>query len=156
VPLWDELARDGWTAVADRAAGQFSLLDLTAFAQVWGRYLIPLPFVATLAARRHLIAQPGVATRLTYAAAEPGATLVPHGPVANSVLTGQGLTDMAALAGPASTDSWAASAPVTVLDAGLAPADAPAARDAAILAAAEAVGRGRGGAAPQRHLRQGP
>jgi alkylation response protein AidB-like acyl-CoA dehydrogenase len=139
-PLWDELARDGWTAVADRADGQFSLLDLTTFAQVWGRYLIPLPFVPTLAARRHLMAPPGVATRLTYAAAEPGATLVPHGPVATSVLTGHGLTEMAALAGPASTDSWAASAPVTVLAAGRAPADGPAARDAAILAAAEAVG----------------
>ena len=45
-PLWDELARDGWTAVADRGESEFSLLDLTAFAQVWGRYLVPLPFVA--------------------------------------------------------------------------------------------------------------
>jgi hypothetical protein len=139
-PLWDELARDGWTAVADRADGQFSLLDLTAFAQVWGRYLIPLPFVTTLAVRRHLTAPPGTAARLTYAAAEPTATLVPHGPAAAFVLTGHGLADTAALAAPASTDSWAASAPVAVLPAGLAPAGAAAARDAAILAAAEAVG----------------
>jgi hypothetical protein len=110
------------------------------FAQVWGRYLIPLPFVTTLAVRRHLTAPPGVASRLTYAVAEPTATLVPHGRAAASVLTGEGLAQTAALAGPASTDSLAVSAPVTVLPAGVAPAEVPAARDAAILAAAEAAG----------------
>ena len=110
------------------------------FAQVWGRYLIPLPFVTTLAVRRQLTAPPGVATRLTYAVAEPAATLVPHGGAVASVLTGDGLAEAAALAGPASTDSWAVSAPVAVFPASVAAADVPAARDAAILAAAEAVG----------------
>src|SRR5580692_1682020 len=82
VPLWDELARDGWTTIADRDDSQFSLLDLTSFAQIWGRYLVPLPFVTTLAVRRHLPAPPGPADRLTYAVAEPEATLVPYGPAA--------------------------------------------------------------------------
>ena len=139
-PLWDELARDGWTAIADRGDSEFSLLDLTSFAQMWGCYLVPLPFVATLAVRRHLPAPRDPADRLTYAVAEPEAVLVPHGPAAAAVLTGDGLAEMAALPGPAGTDAWAASAPVTILPAGLAPADAEAARDAAILAAAEAVG----------------
>ena len=139
-PLWDELARDGWTAIADLGDSEFSLLDLTSFAQMWGCYLVPLPFVATLAVRRHLPAPRDPADRLTYAVAEPEAVLVPHGPAAAAVLTGDGLAEMAALPGPAGTDAWAASAPVTILPAGLAPADAEAARDAAILAAAEAVG----------------
>lgn len=139
-PLWDQLARDGWTAIADRGDSQFSLLDLTTFAQMWGRYLVPLPFVATLTVRRHLPAPPDPADRLTYAVAEPEATLVPHGLAAAAVLTGDGLAGMGALPGPVGTDAWAASAPVTILPAGLAPADAAAARDAVILAAAEAVG----------------
>ena len=139
-PLWDELARDGWTALADRDDSQFSLLDLTSFAQIWGSYLVPLPFVTTLAVRRHLPAPPGPADRLTYAVAEPEATVVPHGPAAAAVLTGGGLAGVGALPGPASTDAWAASAPVTILPAGLPPADPAAARDAAVLAAAEAVG----------------
>jgi hypothetical protein len=139
-PLWDELARDGWTAIADRGDSEFSLLDLTSFAQMWGGYLVPLPFVATLAVRRHLPVRPGPADRLTYAIAEPEATLVPHGPVAAAVLAGDGLAEMGTLPGPAGTDAWAASAPITILPAGLAPADATAAREAVILAAAEAVG----------------
>lgn len=137
-PLWEELARDDWTVIADRGESEFSLLDLTAVAQVWGRYLVPLPFVATLAVRRHLAAPPGPADRLTYAVAEPEASLVPHG--AAAVLTGDGLAEMGTLPGPAGTDAWAASAPITILPSGLAPADPAAARDAVILAAAEAVG----------------
>jgi hypothetical protein len=139
-PLWDELARDGWTAIADRVDSQFSLLDLTSFAQVWGCYLVPLPFVATLAVRRHLPAPPGAGDRLTYAVAEPEATLVPHGGAAAAVLTGDGLAETGALPRPVGTDSWAASAPATILPAGLAPTDGAAARNAVILAAAEAVG----------------
>lgn len=138
--LWDELARDEWTVIADGSDSQFSLLDLTAFAQVWGRYLVPLPFVATLAVRRHLPEPPGSETRLTYALAEPDATLLPHGPTAALVLTADGLAEQAALAEPAGLDNWAGSVPVAILPAGVAPAAATVTREAAILATAEAVG----------------
>jgi hypothetical protein len=138
--LWDELARDEWTAIADSTDSQFSLLDLTAFAQLWGRYLVPLPFVPTLAVRRNLPAPPAPETRLTYAVAEPGATLLPHGPAAAMVLVADGLADADTLAEPVGLDDWAASMPVAVLPGGLAPAPATVAREAAILATAEAVG----------------
>jgi hypothetical protein len=138
--LWDELARDDWTAIADRADGQFSLLDLTAFAQVWGRYLVPLPFAATLAVRRQLPTAPDPRSRLTYAVAEPDATLVPYGQVADLVLTADGLAAMAALPAITGTDGWAASAPVAIFPAGIGPASAVAAGECAIFAAAEAVG----------------
>jgi hypothetical protein len=39
--------------------------------------VIPLPFVATLAVRRHLAAPPGPADRLAYAVAEPQANRKP-------------------------------------------------------------------------------
>ena len=120
--LWDELVRDGWTAIADSADGDFSLLDLTAFARVWGRYLVPLPFVPTLVARRGLATPPEPGARLSYAAAEPGLTLMPYGPVAAAALTADGLVEAANLAEALGVDDWAASAPVTLLPAGVGPA----------------------------------
>jgi hypothetical protein len=138
--LWDELVRDGWTAIADSPDGDFSLLDLTAFARVWGRYLVPLPFVPTLVARRGVATPPDLGARFTYATAEPGLTLLPYGPVAASVLTADGLVEAADLPKALGVDDWAASAPVTLLPAGVGPAAAPVRREGAILAAAEAVG----------------
>jgi alkylation response protein AidB-like acyl-CoA dehydrogenase len=137
--LWDELARDGWTAIGDPADGQFSLLDLTAFAGVWGRFLVPLPFVSTLAVRRRVTAA-DPRSRLSYVVAEPEAALVPHGLGADLVLTADGLVPAAALPEMTGSDDWAASAPVAIFPAGLPPASAEAAGESAILAAAEAVG----------------
>jgi hypothetical protein len=125
-PLWDELVRDGWTVLADPPDSEFSLYDLTAFAQVWGRYLVPLPFITTLAVRRSLNTPPGPQARLSYAVAEHGAALAPLGGQADQLLTAAGLVPAPA---PAGTD-----------DAGAGPASAPVQTDAAILAAAEAVG----------------
>src|ERR1700761_7696777 len=91
-PLWDELVRDGWTVIADPPDSEFSLYDLTAFAQTWGRYLVPLPFTATLAVRRALDAAsdpaPGPEARLAYVVAEAGQALAFR---ADQVLTGDGL-----------------------------------------------------------------
>jgi len=138
--LWDELVRDGWTAIADSPDGDFSLLDLTAFARVWGRYLVPLPFVPTLVARRGVATPPEPGARLTYATAEPGFTLLPYGPAAASVLTADGRVEAVSLPEALGVDDWAASAPVTLMPAGVGPAAAPVRREGAILAAAEAVG----------------
>jgi hypothetical protein len=133
-PLWDELVRDGWTVIADPPDSEFSLYDLTAFAQVWGRYLIPLPFIATLTVRRALDAEPGPETRLSYVLAEHGAALALQG---SQVLTGDGLIRAPA---PEGTDDWTASAPIALLPAGTSPAPAAVRVDGAILATAEAVG----------------
>ncbi|HUZ24968.1 MAG TPA: acyl-CoA dehydrogenase family protein [Streptosporangiaceae bacterium] len=139
-PLWDELVRDGWTVIADRPDAEFSLLDLTAFARAWGSYLVPLPFLPTLAVRRGLDTPPEPDARLSYAVAEQGTTLVPYGPTARVVLTADGLTGPDALPTAAGIDDWAASAPTTLLPAGTGPASAAMRRDGAILSAAEAVG----------------
>src|ERR1700761_8522249 len=133
-PLWDELVRDGWTVIADPPDSEFSLYDLTAFAQVWGRYLVPLPFTATLAVRRALDAEPGPEARLSYVLGEPGAALAL---AAEQVLTSGGLIQAPA---PEGMDDWAASAPIAVLPAGTGPAPAAVRTDGAILATAEAVG----------------
>jgi hypothetical protein len=133
-PLWDELVRDGWTVIADPLDSEFSLYDLTAFAQVWARYLVPLPFIATLTVRRALDAEPGPEARLSYVLAEHGVALALQ---ADQVLTSDGL-----IQAPASerTDDWAASAPIALLPDGTGPASAAVRSDGAILATAEAVG----------------
>jgi alkylation response protein AidB-like acyl-CoA dehydrogenase len=140
-PLWDELVRDGWTAIADPPDTEFSLLDLTTLAQAWGRYLVPLPFVPTLAARRSLAASgrqlPEPGTRLSYSVAEQAAVLSPLGGIADQVLTADGLI---AAPEPAGTDDWAASAPIALLPDGIGPASGAAVAEGAILATAEAAG----------------
>jgi hypothetical protein len=133
-PLWDELVRDGWTVIADPPASEFSLYDLTAFAQAWARYLVPLPFIATLTVRRALDAEPGPEARLSYVLAEHGAALALQ---ADQVLTGDGLIQAPA---PEGTDDWSASASIALLPASTSPAPAAVRVDGAILATAEAVG----------------
>jgi hypothetical protein len=133
-PLWDELVRDGWTVIADPPDSEFSLYDLTAFAQVWGRYLVPLPFIATLAVRRALDTAPGPEARLSYVLAEHGAALALS---AGQLLTSDGLIQTPA---PEGTDDWAASAPIALLPPGTGPAPAAVRAEGAILATAEAVG----------------
>ncbi|MDQ2810848.1 MAG: acyl-CoA dehydrogenase family protein [Actinomycetota bacterium] len=136
-PLWHELVRDGWTVIADPPDSEFSLYDLTAFAQVWGRYLVPLPFITTLAVRRSADTEPEPEIRLSYLVAEMGAGLVPFGAQASQVLTADGLVPAPT---PAGSDDWAASAPIALVDARPGPAPAAVRADGAILAAAEAVG----------------
>lgn len=133
-PLWDELVRDGWTAIADPPDSEFSLYDLTSFAQIWGRYLVPLPFTATLAVRRTLDPAPGPDTRLSYVLAEPGGALALR---TDQVLTADGLIPAP---NPVRIDDWAASAPIELLPAGISPVPVTVRTDGAILATAEAVG----------------
>lgn len=49
--IWSELTDGGWQLLAlpDQSAGApLDLVDLSAIAEVWGRYLIPLPYLPTL------------------------------------------------------------------------------------------------------------
>jgi alkylation response protein AidB-like acyl-CoA dehydrogenase len=53
--LWAEIAAGGWVdlaAPAEADGGELTWRDLTAFAETWGRYLIPLPFSATVVLRK--------------------------------------------------------------------------------------------------------
>lgn len=133
-PLWDELARDGWTMIADLPDSEFSLYDLTAFAQAWGRHLVPLPFVTTLTVRHALAVAPAPETRLSYVLAEHGTALAQQ---ADRMLTADGLVQAPASEG---TDDWAASAPIELLAPGTGPAPAAVRCEGAIFATAEAVG----------------
>ncbi len=70
-PLWSELAAAGWTCVADGprpgADGDFGLLELASLAEQWGRTLVPLPLVETIAVRRWMASRPPPDRRLSYA-----------------------------------------------------------------------------------------
>jgi hypothetical protein len=56
--LWATLQRDGWTSFAapgDGAGGEdagLDLVDLLGVAEVWGRYLVPLPYLPTVLVAR--------------------------------------------------------------------------------------------------------
>jgi hypothetical protein len=56
--LWATLQRDGWTSFAapgDGAGGEdagLDLVDLLGVAEVWGRYLVPLPYVPSVLVAR--------------------------------------------------------------------------------------------------------
>jgi hypothetical protein len=56
--LWTTLQRDGWTTIAARGDGPggedagLDLIDLLGVAEVWGRYLVPLPYLQTVLADR--------------------------------------------------------------------------------------------------------
>jgi alkylation response protein AidB-like acyl-CoA dehydrogenase len=56
--LWAALQRDGWTSLAAPADGGggddagLDLVDLLGVAEVWGRYLVPLPYLQSVLAAR--------------------------------------------------------------------------------------------------------
>src|SRR5437016_4862230 len=53
--IWSALDSAGWLAAGESSGGdELRLLDLIELAIVWGRHLIPGPFLTTLLARRHL------------------------------------------------------------------------------------------------------
>lgn len=141
--LWRELADSGWTTAADGVSpgqdGEFSLLELCSLAESWGAFLVPLPLVTTLVARRWLGDRPGPDVRLSYALAEPGTAVVAYGESADAVLTAQGLVDRGSLGSACDVDEWAPSVPISIYP--LADVGSAAVRlDAATLAASEAVG----------------
>jgi hypothetical protein len=144
--LWLELAEGGWTALADRSSvtnpieHEFSLLDLASVAEVWGTYLVPLPFMPTLVARRALADPPDPQTPLSYVLHERGVALVCHGRRASLLLAGSGLRSREEFPPSLSVDSWAESLPIEVLSIPVPEAGPTAQREAAIMAAAEAVG----------------
>jgi hypothetical protein len=142
--LWNEVAEAGWTCCADGATagadGDFSLLDLTAVAETWGNYLIPLPLVPTLVARRWLDEKPPASTRLSYLVSETDTGLVSHGTQETHVMTGAGLKPLEATGPILEIDRFALSLPMCTIDTGAAVADPALRREAAILATSEAIG----------------
>jgi alkylation response protein AidB-like acyl-CoA dehydrogenase len=141
--LWRELSLGGWTAMADDSSHDgtvgFSLLDLTSVAELWGAYLIPLPFISTLVVRRSLVANPPPEVRLSYAVSDGDHYLVPFGESVDQVLVGSSLLTSSSFAPPEVVDNWALSLPLSILKGATSTADQPALY-AAVLGAAEAVG----------------
>ncbi len=141
--LWRELTNSGWTSAADGPEpgrdGEFSPLELCLVAESWGRFLVPLPLVQTLLARRWASERPPAEARLSYAAIEAGAAIVVHGNSVSHVLTGDGLVERSSLGESTETDAWAPSVPISTLSQATA-APAQARLDACSLLASEAVG----------------
>lgn len=135
-PLWNELASLGWTTLAD--GNEFSELDLSFVAELWGRFLLPLPFVPTLAARRQSSDQAfDAGTRLSFALGSGNTTLVPYGNDATLVIAATNAVTFAFLGQATETDAFASSHPIAILAGNAGPKQQ---RLLAILLAAEAVG----------------
>lgn len=70
--LWATLQRDGWTSLAapaDGAGGDdgLDLVDLLGVAEVWGRYLVPLPYLQSVLAARWSGGEASAADGSTFA-----------------------------------------------------------------------------------------
>lgn len=158
-PMWRDIVAGGWHCVGlaeDRGGSGFDLLDLTAFAEVWGGSLIPLPYVPTVLLLRWsgASADRAPASMLTYSlrrepsgSAEAGvapflglAGVVPVARVANGSVETGSPSDGPFLPplehDPVGTPSMPLACPSFATE-GL-PADAP--REIAVLGAAELVG----------------
>jgi len=133
--LWAELAALGWLEMAQDES--FSDLDLAWLVEIWGRFVLPLPFAGTLAAQRDAAGtafDPTAGVSLLLATQSGG--LIPQGEAAALVLTRAGLQARAQIA-VTGLDDFAASCPVSLA------AEAQGAvssRLLAVLLAAEALG----------------
>ncbi|MEV4135410.1 acyl-CoA dehydrogenase family protein [Dactylosporangium sp. NPDC049742] len=142
VKLWGELAAGGWTELADGDTpgtdADVTLLDLCVMAEAWGRALVGLPLLSTLAARRWLAERPPAGTPVTLVVPEWNRFLLPYPMQAALVLSGDGT---APVTGEFTVDDHAPSLPLGRADTAPGPlAPAGALRDYALLATAEAVG----------------
>ena len=140
--LWRELAAGGWTQLADGdqpgADAEVSLFDLCVMAEAWGRALVGLPLLPTLAARRWLTDRPDADAAVGLLVPEHGHLLRLY-PAQAALVVGAEGTAAVATADP--TDGYAPSLPLSIVDTSAGPvAPAGALRDYALLAVAEAVG----------------
>lgn len=150
-PLWEELGTGGWTELADPSVEEdgLSLLDLCAIAETWGRLLVPVPFLQTLAVRRWLptALRPAGKEPLSYEFAEGEATLVAFGSQVAQIAGGSPRGDLVlwpndytGRGNGALVDDYAPSLPIAVSGSGQRAAPAEAVRGWATLCLGEAVG----------------
>lgn len=138
--LWTQLAAGDWTTLADGptpgADGELGLLDLCTVAEAWGRALIGLPLLDTLASRRWLAQRPAADVATTVPVAEFGSWLITHPRQVGTVLDG----DRAVPAGEVGdVDTWCPTLPLAAASATFT-VPGPAALDAAVLFLAQTVG----------------
>lgn len=142
--LWREMAGAGWMSLADSKEpgrnGDFSLLDMSAVAEVWGGHLIPLAYVPTLVARRWSSERPQESVAMSYVLPEGENRLIPHGLSAVSVIASDGVIPRDHYSEAGSVDAFAASLPIAITLRPLVPIGSEARTDVAILSAAEAIG----------------
>jgi alkylation response protein AidB-like acyl-CoA dehydrogenase len=138
--LWSELAKGGWTALADAdspgAEGDLAWYDLTVVAEAWGRSLVGLPLIPTLVARRWLKERPAVDVAIGIAVAEFESTLLPYADAVSCVFDLHGVVERPELG---DLDRWCPTMPMATA-AHAQPLPVPVALDLAALTLAEAVG----------------
>lgn len=146
-PIWSELERGGWIALADRqvpGGESLTLIDLALIAEVSGRFLLEVPFVETLVVRRSLHEPADSTGPMSYAVGGHAACIVPFKEFASSVAVGSqhGCELVAAgdLPDRAATDAFARSLPLTHVAAPASPLPLSMRQEIAILAAAVAIG----------------
>jgi alkylation response protein AidB-like acyl-CoA dehydrogenase len=151
-PLWHELTSGEWHllgACEKHGGAEFDLMDLTAVAAEWGRYLIPLPFIPTMLlwrwgmvpaqASAHEMLSYGLATKR---AGDDAGVVVPYGSCPRvQVLNGSVTVDGMPSAADAAA-AWAPSMPVAYGRAGASDLPPEAAAEIAVLGAAELLGIG--------------
>lgn len=143
---WSPLADADWDLLGVVEDGEgASLRDLVAAGSAWGRACVPAPFISTVLAKRHSAAAREVDGPVTFAVpigtAEPGAGYIPFGQVPGiRVATGLGAGDDSVLDAPAGEADdlgltlLALQAPLVSRFSDVA------AREIAVVAAAEAAG----------------
>ena len=112
---WDGLAAGEWPLVGagSEADGGLSDVDLCHVAEQWGRVALPVPFMATVLARRWGFADEAAAAAVTYALPAPGGgSLVPFADWPGIRVLGW--SDPPVVAGP--VDRWAPTFPVSTVD----------------------------------------
>jgi alkylation response protein AidB-like acyl-CoA dehydrogenase len=139
--LWRALAAGDWTTLADGptpgADGELGLLDLCTVAEAWGRALVGLPLVGTLAARRWLAERPDADVAMTVPVEEFGSRVViTHPQQVTMVLDGDAAVPVGQLG---DVDAWCPTLPLATASATFT-VPGPAALDAAVLWMAETVG----------------
>jgi alkylation response protein AidB-like acyl-CoA dehydrogenase len=140
--MWTELVNGGWTQLADGPEpgvdGDLSLFDLSVMAESWGRALVGLPLLTTLAARRWMADRPDPSVGLTFVIPEFDGFLIPY-PAQSGLLIGpDGVLPLAA--NDDAPDDYAPSLPLAHPATELIVASPDVLRDYALLAVSEAVG----------------
>jgi alkylation response protein AidB-like acyl-CoA dehydrogenase len=147
--VWRTVEEGGWLQVSIGEEGAATtLVDLCEFAEVWGRHLVPGPFVTTVLAVKRAGA-PGqselsaTATGISYSLGTvDGRALIPFGDLAGIVcpesIGPSGMNGQLAYR-ELGTDTFAPSLPLVIADVGT-QCDADLERETFVMRAAEAVG----------------
>jgi hypothetical protein len=141
--IWQALEEGGWLVIGQESGGErFRILDLVELALVWGKHLVPAPYISTVIAQRWMGTKAMPSEHgFTYSIAPGARALVPFGGLEGTTFLSS-LGRDGAKAGEISVldrDDFAPSLPLAHVATGTG-SDAEISRETVILLAAEAVG----------------